>query len=114
MESKFFQQGNNIYECKTSPTQMGGYFSTSYLKSAIKSLEQRWKGGSKPSGYRYVFPVNYLDDQGKAVIEDFKSRHPDVDIRYYDCDHVQKLVNSLEKVNTLPELVNYINRVRDK
>lgn len=114
MEAKFFKDGSYIYECKTSPSKMGDYFSTSYLKSAINDLEQIWERGSKPSGYRYVFPVNYLDDQGKTAIENLKSRHPQVDIRYYDCDQVQKLVDSLAKVNTLPELVEYINQARGK
>lgn len=111
IESKFFREGNYVYECKTSPSLKDSNFITSYLKSAINRLEERWKK-KKPSGYRYIFPINYLDDESKKVIEDLQSRHPDVDIKYYDCDRFQKLIESLEKVNTLPELVEYINQVR--
>jgi hypothetical protein len=119
MESKFFESGNYIYECKTSPspTRMGGYFDTSYLKSSIKKLKVRWGNGNSPnvpSGYRYVFPVNYLDDEALKLLKQFQRDYPSVDIRYYDCEKVQKLVESLEKVGNLQSLVNYIKQVTGK
>lgn len=112
MESKFFESGNYIYECKTSPSKMGEYFSTSYLRSSINKLKERWKNGRQPSGYRYVFPVNYIDDNGKAAIKELQALYPSVDIRYYECDQVQKLILNLEKVNNLPDLVDYIKQIR--
>lgn len=114
MEAKFFESGNYIYECKTSPSaaRMGGYFDTSYLKSSIKKLRGRWSTGNVPSGYRYVFPVNYLDNEAVKIIQELQEDYPNVDIRYYDCDQVQKLIASLKKVGDMKSLVDYIEQVR--
>lgn len=109
MEAKFFYSGNYIYECKSSPSNMGGDFSTDYLKSSIKKLRKRWENGNRPSGYRYVFPLNYLNDAGKAALEELAESYPDVDIRYYECDKVEKLILASEKV---PDLVDYLKEVR--
>ncbi len=114
MESTFFQQGNYIYECKCSPTKMGGNFDTSYLKSSIKKLRIIWNKGNKPSGYRYVFPINYIDNKAREALKDLQRDYPSVDIRYYDCDQVQSLILSLEKVGDLASLVYYIKQVRGK
>jgi len=118
MDSKFFEAGNYIYECKTSPssTRIGGYFDTSYLKSSINKLRRRWGTGASPnapSGYRYVFPVNYLDDKAITALEDLQSEYPE-DIQYYDCNDVQKLVTSLEKVGKCGSLVDYIKQAIGK
>lgn len=112
MEAKYFEEGNYIYECKTSPSQMGGYFSSSYLDSSIKSLRKRWEKGNLPSGYRYVFPVNYLDEKGQEAIAKLQKDFPKVDIRYYDQDQVEKLILSLQKINSFDDLVNYVKQVR--
>jgi len=114
MESTFFKQGNYIYECKCSPTKLGGIFNTSYLTSSIKKLRVLWNKGNKPSGYRYVFPVNYLDNKAIEALKDLQRDYPSVDIRYYDCDQVQALIVSLEKVGDLGSLVDYIKQARGK
>jgi hypothetical protein len=114
MEAEFFRDGNYIYECKTSPSKMGEYFSNAYLKRSIKSLRNRWENEGKPSGYRYVFPVNYLDEEGKAALEELAEDYPDVDIQYFECDEVERLILNLEKVNNLPDLVNYLKKVREE
>jgi hypothetical protein len=93
---------------------MGGDFSTAYLKESIRKLRERWEDGNRPSGYRYVFPVNYLDDAGKAALEKLAEKYPDVDIEYFECDKVQRLIFNLEKVNDLPDLVNYLKKVKEE
>lgn len=119
MDSKYFETGNYIYECKTSPSskRIGGDFDTSYLKSSIKQLRKRWGTGASPnapSGYRYVFPVNYLDKDAKSLLETLQNDYPSVDIKYYDCEQVQKLIVSLKKVSELQSLVDYIEQARRK
>ncbi|MBD2777007.1 hypothetical protein [Iningainema tapete] len=114
MESKFFEKGNYIYECKTSPNNIGGYFDASYLKQSIKKLKQRWERGNLPSGYRYVFPVNYIDTESIKILKDLQNNFPSIDIKYYDCEQVNKLLISLEKVGDLQSLVNYIKQVTGK
>lgn len=112
METKYFNSGNYIYECKCSPSKIDGYFDTSYLKSAIRKLEYLWTSGNLPSGYRYVFPINYIDDQAKNAIIRLQKDYPTVDIRYYECNDIQKLISSLNKVNDLPSLVAYLGTIR--
>ncbi|QLE53703.1 hypothetical protein FD724_38260 (plasmid) [Nostoc sp. C057] len=114
MESKFFETGNYIYECKTSPTNMEGDFDTGYLKQSIKKLRQRWDRGNLPSGYRYVFPVNYINVESINILQNLQNDYPSVDIKYYDCEHVQKLLINLEKVGNLQSLVDYIKQARGK
>ena len=67
MKSKFFKDDHYIYECKTSPSQIGGYFNNLYLKKSIKNLRNRFHRDGLPEGYRYVFPVNYLDNEGNMI-----------------------------------------------
>lgn len=93
---------------------MGGDFDTSYLKLSIKKLRQRWDRGNLPIGYRYVFPVNYIDAEGISLLKSLQKDYPSVDIRYYDCAQFHKLVKSLEKVGDLQSLVNYIQEVTGK
>ena len=112
MESKFFKDGHYIYECKTSPSQIGGYFNNFYLKKSIKNLRNRFDRDGLPEGYRYVFPVNHLDDEGKLYIESLQDDYPNIDIRYYEQDKVDKLIQNLNKVNTLESLVAYIESIR--
>lgn len=114
MEPKYFEQGNYIYECKTSPSKMGDYFDNTYLKSAIKKLKDRWDNGKRPSGYRYVFPVNYLDTEGQKIINQLKEDYPGVDICYFDKNNVEKLISQLEKINQPSDLVEYIKQLRQE
>lgn len=93
---------------------MGNYFDTSYLNSSIKKLRHIWNSGKIPSGYRYVFPVNYIDEKGKEAIKILQNDYPDVDIRYYECDSVQNLILGLDKVGDLPSLIEYLKYVRGK
>jgi len=113
MDTQFFQQGNYIYECKSSPTKIDDYFDTSYLNSSIKKLRARWKPGNLPSGYRYVFPINYIDDRAKEVISILQRDYQSVDIRYYECDSVQRLIVSLDKVGDLSSLVDYLKKMKE-
>lgn len=114
METKYFENGNYIYECKTSPSKIGGYFNNSYLKSAIKKLRNKWDNGKRPSGYRYVFPVNYLDTEGQEIINQFQQEYSDINICYYDKDNVEKLISQLEKINDWSDLVEYIKQLRQQ
>ena len=65
------------------------------------------------SGFRYIFPVNRLDDNNKSILEQLKTEFPNIDIQYYDCDSVDRLVKALQKVNSLPELVQYLKQARN-
>ncbi|MBH8566788.1 hypothetical protein I8748_32355 [Nostoc sp. CENA67] len=114
MEAKFFQQGNYIYECKTSPTNMEGYFDISYLQQSVNKLRKRWERGNIPSGYRYVFPVNEINDKAISIINNLQDDYPSIDIKYYDCNQVNKLIISLEKLGDLKSLVDYLKQVRGK
>lgn len=114
MDTKFFHQGSYIYECKSSPTRINGYFDTSYLNSSIKKLRALWKPNNLPSGYRYVFPVNYIDSKAQEAISSLQRDYPSVDIRYYDCDSIQRLIVSLDKVGNLPSLVAYLKKMKEK
>jgi hypothetical protein len=57
--------------------------------------------------------LNRLDDNNKNILGKLKEEFPNVDIQYYDCDSVDRLVRALEKVNSLPELVEYIKQARN-
>lgn len=114
MDTQFFEEGNFIYECKSSPTRIDDYFNTAYLNSSIRKLKARWKLGNLPSGYRYVFPVNYLDDDAIEAIHDLQDEYPSVDIKYYDCDSVQRLIDGLDRVGDLPSLVAYLEEIMEE
>lgn len=114
MDTQFFKQGSYVYECKSSPTKIGGNFDTSYLNSSIKKLRALWKPGNLPSGYRYVFPVNYIDNKAKEAISNLQKDYPNVDIRYYECDNIERLILSLDKVGDVNSLTAYLKEVRGK
>lgn len=111
MEPKYFKDGNYIYECKSSPEKRDSPLNNHSLRiwtSAAKNLLK----SQQPSGFRYIFPVNRLDSSNKEILEKLKQDCPGVDIQYYDCDSVDRLIGALQKVNTLPELVAYIKQAR--
>jgi hypothetical protein len=115
MESQVFKDGNFVYECKTSPSYLGGAIEVLYLKFAISQVKQRWAKSGFPSGYYYVFPVNYVSNDARRVLEEFKSEYRgQVDIDYYDCDQVKNLLQAVAKINSLQSLVDYIEKVRKK
>jgi hypothetical protein len=111
METEFFNKGNYIYECKCSPSKIDGYFNTSYLKSSVLKLRNLWELGKTPSGYRYVFPINYIDSNAKEAIVSLQNDYPNIDIKYYECDKVQGLIISLNKIGDLPSLVDYLEKI---
>lgn len=81
---------------------------------------QKWIGAVKillnshqPTGFSYIFPINRLDNNNKNRLEQLKQEFPKIDIQYYDCDSVDKLIMALEKVKTLRELVEYIKQARN-
>jgi hypothetical protein len=101
MDSEFFKSGNYIYECKSSPgVRMGEYFNTAYLRASINNLKARWSTG------------NYLNNESVILLQNLQKQYPDVDIRYYDCDQVQKLIAGIKKVGEMKSLVEYIEQVR--
>jgi hypothetical protein len=107
----FFKEGNCIYECKTSPGKMGEGINDSSLGIWINSAKKILKD-YKPTGFRYIFPVNRLSENNKRKLEGFKAEFNDIDIQYFDCDKVDNLVKQLKTVNSLPELVKYIEQTR--
>lgn len=113
----YFEEGNFIYECKSSPDRVDGPLNQASLQkwvSDVKKLLRR----KHPTGFRYIFPINRLDSNNIILLEklkeDLSQEDPpiNVDIQYYDCDSVEKLIIALEKVNSLPELVEYIKQAR--
>jgi hypothetical protein len=107
MELKYFEEGNFIYECKSSPEQADGSINQGSLRKWIGDVKKLLKR-KQPTGFRYIFPVNRLDDDNKNLLEQLKQEFPNIDIQYYDCDSVDKLIIALDTVNSLPELVEYI------
>ncbi|WP_066374950.1 hypothetical protein [Anabaena sp. CA = ATCC 33047] len=108
---KYFQDGNFIYECKSSPDYLNCPINQSSLRKWINDLKKVLQR-KQPSGFRYIFPVNRLDEKNKNILEQLKAEFPNIDIQYYDCESVDRLVKSLQKVNSLPELVQYIQQAR--
>lgn len=112
MEPKYFEDGNFIYECKSSPEGADGPVNQRSLQNWIGDVKKLLKR-KQPTGFRYIFPVNRLDNNNKNILENLKKEFPNVDIQYYDCDSVDRLVMALKKVNSLPELVEYIKQARN-
>lgn len=111
MESKVFEFGNYIWECKTSYTDPGGGIGVNRLSSSIASVTKRWENGKMPSGYYYVFPVNLVSNDARGVLENFaKAYEGEIDINYYDRNQMQKLIHRLNKMSDMNSLVNYIEQ----
>lgn len=111
MELEYFEDGNFIYECKSSPGQAGKPINQRCLTKWIGDVKKLFKR-KQPTGFRYIFPVNRLDDDNKKLLEKLKQEFSSIDIQYYDCDSVDKLIRALNTVNSLPELVEYIKQAR--
>lgn len=115
MKSKVFKNGNYVWECKTSPAPnyLGASVEVSYLKTEIAAVKRRWAKEGMPSGYYYVFPVNYISNAARQELENFKSQYRgQVDIGYYDCDQVQKLIENSVKIGSMQDLIGYIQQAR--
>jgi hypothetical protein len=111
MAPKYFRDGNYIYECKSSPDQIGSSVNQNSLRKWVNDVDKVLKE-NKPSGFRYIFPVNRLSDENQKLIDQLRQKHSGVDIQCYDCDSVDRLVKSLNKVNHMSELVEYIEEAR--
>ncbi|MDH6098292.1 hypothetical protein NWP21_05445 [Anabaenopsis sp. FSS-46] len=109
---QYFEHGKYIYECKSSPNDLDGPINQGSLKKWINDLKKVLKR-KQPSGFRYIFPVNRLNEDNKSILEQLKTDFSDIDIQYYDCDSVDRLVKNLKKVNSLPELIKYIEQARN-
>jgi len=114
MESKVFQKGNYIYECKSSHDP-SGEIDITYLKSSIDKLKKRWKKEGTPSGYYYVFPINLVTNTAREELEDFKQAYKgEVDIDYYDRDQAQRLIENLSKLSDMQSLVDYVTSIQEE
>ncbi|WP_373540267.1 hypothetical protein [Chamaesiphon sp.] len=111
MESKVFNIGNYIWECKSSHSDPGGAIDPKYLERAIALLQSRWENRRTPSGYYYVFPVNLINNDGRRILEEFKYSYTEIDINYYDRDNFQGLIQELEKLSDFESLVNYLKSI---
>jgi len=112
MAPQYFREGNFIYECKSSPEGLGNPINQGSLKKWINDAKKLLTT-NQPTGFRYIFPVNRLDSDNKNLLEQLKQEFDSIDIQYYDCDSVDKLVRTLEQVDSLPELVEYIKQARN-
>jgi hypothetical protein len=108
----YFKDGNYIYECKSSPNDLDGPINQGSLRKWINDLKKVLER-QQPSGFRYIFPVNRLNEDNKSILEQLKTDFPSIDIQYYDCDSFDRLVKNLKKVNSLPELIEYIEQARN-
>lgn len=112
MNPGYFKEGNYIYECKSSPEQIDGPINQRSLQHWISSLKKLLRQ-EQPTAFNYIFPVNRLNEDNKKLLDQLKREFSDdVEIRYYDCDEVDRLINSLDKVGDFPELVKYIQNAR--
>ncbi|HBK21262.1 MAG TPA: hypothetical protein DDZ60_01710 [Planktothrix sp. UBA10369] len=107
----YFKDGNYIYECKSSPEQQGGPLNKRSLEIWTEDVKALLKD-HQPTAFRYIFPVNRVDSSNRIILEKLKKDCSNVDIQYYDCDSVDNLIKALQKVNSLPELVEYIEQAR--
>jgi hypothetical protein len=108
----YFVEGNFIYECKSSPDKANGPVNDNSLQKWIRDVK-KLLNSHQPTGFRYIFPINCLDSNNKTRLEQLKQEFPNIDIEYYDCASVDKLIRSLEKVKALSELVEYIKQARN-
>lgn len=111
MEPGYFEDGNYIYECKSSPEKANSPVNQGSLRNWIAAVKKLLET-KQPTGFRYIFPINRLDSENKRLLEELKTTFPKINIQYYDCDSVDKLIRALEKVNSLPALVEYIKQAR--
>jgi hypothetical protein len=110
--SGYFIDGSRIYECKTCPGQMGEALNDLTLKKWTRNLTSLLTN-KQPSAFRYVFPVNRISFENKEILNKLQQQFLNIDIEYFDCDEVEELIKQLNKVNNLPELVDYIQKARD-
>ena len=109
MESKVFEHGSYIWECKTSYTDDA--IDVNLLKTSIRSLENRWGNGKFPSGYYYISPVNLVSNQGREILENLSIAYRGkIDINYYDRNQIQKLIHKLNKMGDMNSLIDYIKQ----
>jgi len=113
MSNGYFEEGKFIYECKSSPDRMGDSINQGSLKKWIGDLKRILRD-RQPEGFRYIFPVNRLNSENISLLNQLKNDFGGIDIQYFDCDSVDRLIFALEKVNSLPELVTYIKQERSK
>ncbi|PSB12904.1 hypothetical protein C7B61_01375 [filamentous cyanobacterium CCP1] len=92
---------------------MGDSINQGSLKKWIGDIKKILRS-RQPEGFRYIFPVNRLDNENILLLNQLKNDFSRIDIQYFDCDSVERLVFALEKVNTLPELVTFIRQERSK
>ncbi|MEM8642235.1 MAG: hypothetical protein AAGG51_25985 [Cyanobacteria bacterium P01_G01_bin.54] len=110
MSDKYFHSGNYIYECKTSPSKRD--MDVARLNAAIGKLRKVWERGKKPSGYRYLFPINTLSSKSIQSLKSLQSDYPEVDIRWYESAEVEKLIANLREIGSMSDLVSYISKAQ--
>lgn len=111
MKTKHFESGKYIWECKSSPS--GGSIDIVYLKSQISEVKKRFSQEGLPSGYYYVFPINYISNAARYELDNFKKEYSgQVKIDYYDCEQIDKLFKNLSKLQIMQDLIDYIEQVR--
>ena len=67
MEPRYFEEGNFIYECKSSPEQADGPVNQRSLQNCIGDVKKLLKR-KQPTGFRYIFPVNRLDNNNENIL----------------------------------------------
>lgn len=115
MQSRVFRDGNHIWECKSSPSDNGGSIELASLLPEINNIKKRWAKEGAPSGYNYVFPANLISNKTREELEKFKGEYEGrVEVGYYDCEQVQKLIQGLLKLGTMQSLVDYIKQAQKR
>lgn len=122
-----FKLGHYIWECKTTPSRIGGHYDTGKLKARINQLVKYWENGPTPSGYNYIFPINTLDSKAVNHLQQFQTQYKGlVTIKYFDCNDFENAVNAIntlsecedllmfDDIKAARELLEYIQQARSR
>lgn len=103
---KVFKLGHYIWECKTTPSRIGGHYDTGKLKQKINQLMRYWENSSTPSGYNYIFPINTLDERAISYLQEFQAKYKgEVSIKYFDCNNFQSAINAINQLSSCDHLL---------
>jgi hypothetical protein len=107
-----------IWECMTTPTNLGDNVDTRQLRQKISKLIKRWEKGNTPTTYTYIFPVNTVGSDAEKVLEELQTQYLGlVKIKYFDCNQYQTFLKQALKmsdVQSMQDFIDYIQNVRAK
>ncbi|MBW4487117.1 MAG: hypothetical protein KME12_04940 [Trichocoleus desertorum ATA4-8-CV12] len=118
MQSETLTLNDCIWECMTTPTNLGSNVDTRQLRQKINMLRKRWEKGNIPTAYTYLFPINTVGSDAEKVLGELQTQYIDlVKIKYFDCNQYQiflKQALKMSDVKSMQDFINYIQNVRAK